>query len=138
MLPHEPESLDAHRARYAKAVESTYDVEAVADGTQPRPGQNRAHVFDREDGLRLIISHERFPNGKTCLHVSASAMPGSEIVQALVDESAPVLDFIALVQDYWRAISGRHEVLFLHIVDMKGVLHFIVWDEKLEPHAAIH
>jgi hypothetical protein len=70
-VPHQAESLTALRARYPAALEHVYDVEAIRRGAV-RPGEVSANVFDAEDGLRLIVSRERYPDDETFLHFSAS------------------------------------------------------------------
>jgi hypothetical protein len=67
-----PESLEALRGRYARALEHVFDVPAIRDRGGIRPGEVAANVFDFEDGLRLIVSRERMPEGHVVRHVSAS------------------------------------------------------------------
>jgi len=71
MLPHEPETIEQMKARFPAAIAEPVDIDEVIEGTAPTPGKDRKHVFDFEDGMRVIISidvssEERF------LHLSAS------------------------------------------------------------------
>lgn len=72
MLPTLTESVAALRARYSAAISRTFEVVDLASGRGQRPGESRDHVFDFEDGVRLIISRERFPSGEVVVHFSAS------------------------------------------------------------------
>lgn len=71
-LPFEPESITAQQERYADAVEETID--RYRNQTY-RIGQQRKHVFDCPDGIRLIISREVNDLG-TFIHFSGSLEPG--------------------------------------------------------------
>jgi hypothetical protein len=70
-----PETIEAMRARFPRAMEFLYDAKGVHNGAI-RPGEVAAQVFDFEDGLRLIVSRLKIPCGCVCLHVSASFPPG--------------------------------------------------------------
>lgn len=70
-LAFQPESLDAMRDRWDAALAPVWDVRAMMEG-QDRPGLNREHVFDFEDGNRFIVSRDRQLNGDVMLHVSVS------------------------------------------------------------------
>ena len=51
-----PETIASMRARFHRAIEDSYDDEAVKLCLQTQPGRQRKHVFDFEDGIRLVIS----------------------------------------------------------------------------------
>lgn len=71
MLPKEPESEDAMRARYAQALEGVWTpAMGVAGDT---PGKLRRHTFDWPDGLRLIVSMDDLDGKGAKLHVSGSS-----------------------------------------------------------------
>lgn len=78
-LPFKPEPLAAMRARYPEAVKDVMDYESYVLGTIQRPGQSRRHVFDHEDGLRLIFSRDSSDKGLVFLHASASIESGSRL-----------------------------------------------------------
>ena len=76
-LPFKPEPEAALKARVPAALEVVYDQKVayynreVAKDMSKAPSGNRAHVFDFEDGLRLIISRDAIEK-KMYVHVSAS------------------------------------------------------------------
>ena len=73
-LPHVAESLEKLKARYSDAILITWlPSETMVD----RPGLHREHVFDFDQGIRLIISKEIIKQygNKEYLHFSASADP---------------------------------------------------------------
>jgi len=72
-LPHQPESIDQMRARWDDAVSFCVDAEKIYDDPQTAyvPSQHRRHVFDFDDGVRLIVSRDQF-HGEEKLHVSVS------------------------------------------------------------------
>ena len=59
MLPFEPESIESLKARYPEAMKDTYDPNDIKDDPTQSPGKQRKHVFDFEDGLRLIASRDQ-------------------------------------------------------------------------------
>lgn len=67
IVPFEVESLDAAQQRFFEAIQDLYD------GTEElQPGDQRKHIFDSEDGLRLIVSKDRHPRtGVVGIHFSA-------------------------------------------------------------------
>jgi hypothetical protein len=71
MLPIETESYDSLRARFQVALGTEWpQVESVQ---LDRAGMHREHVFDCDDGIRLIISKETTDHDDTkILHISAS------------------------------------------------------------------
>jgi hypothetical protein len=78
-VPINPEPLPALRARWKQALAHVYDQMAIVEGGGIRPGEVAAQVFDALDGLRLIVSRERVPEGRVVLHVSASFPSTSRI-----------------------------------------------------------
>jgi hypothetical protein len=83
-----PESMETLRGRYSSALERVYDTKLIEQGESDRPGEHREHVFDFEDGLRLIISRE-CRDGKRYLHVSGSVKTtkdvcGKTLLQAMM------------------------------------------------------
>ena len=74
-LPWEPEIDDMLQGRFDKAMERVYDIEDMMsqDLADDRPGVKREHVFDFQDGIRMIISKDRTAKGRTFLHVSGSS-----------------------------------------------------------------
>jgi hypothetical protein len=133
-VPFTPEPLAALRKRYPAAIAELVDQGEVLRGREPSPSGDRAHVFDALDGLRLIVSRERTPDGRTCVHVSGSVGP-EPIADALhaemVASGNPALAFVGLCRRRWRELaeSTRWPEL-LGITAQKGIPHFAVWDES--------
>lgn len=137
MLPHEPEPLERLQARFAKALEPVYDVCLIAQGWQTRPGAYRRHLFDFEDGLRLLVSRERLPlmgpDGRTAavhLHVSASFEAGLALERDLVrrlkrDHAHRVVTrwFVPLVERRFAQLSDV-PLIFHGLSSEKGVAHW--------------
>jgi hypothetical protein len=142
MLPYEPEPLERIQARFPKALEPIYDMRLVAKGWQPCPGALRPHVFDFDDGLRLIVIRERFPRRRgdhvaaaVHLHVSASFEPGlsleRDFKQRLRRDSAHRVVsrwFVPLVERRFAQFSGV-PLVFHGLSPDKGVPHW--FDAKL-------
>lgn len=87
MMPFEPEKLEALRARFPKALLRLWYVDHAPLPGEPAPYNTREHVFDFEDGLRLIISKDRDAGGEPRhdivghIHVSASVIPGTMMLE---------------------------------------------------------
>ncbi len=88
MLPFEPESLCAAKARLPAALEPLLTRAQLLAGTAPRIGLDRRHVFDFEDGMRVIVSREDHGGGAgmplfnfhgTVIHASASFFEGQAV-----------------------------------------------------------
>jgi len=62
-LPFEPEPIESLRQRYPEALKKIWSVVEIETGlaeneNTDRPGLHRKHIFDFEDGWRLIVSKE--------------------------------------------------------------------------------
>lgn len=127
-LPNHPEPLTALRARFALALAATIDAEAVEAGLVDRPGQQRQHVFDFLNGLRLIVSRDRHPDGTRYLHVSASAfgLTEAQIRSGVLEPPG----FLALVRAAYRELSDDRRELPLVGFSEKGVPHFLRAEES--------
>lgn len=71
-LPFEPEPEVELRIRYPAALDPIYDPNDVIEHRVKRPGAQRKHVFDTEDGYRLIVSREQLKGSPVVLHISVS------------------------------------------------------------------
>lgn len=132
-IKHRPEKVAALAARYAKALEHVFDVEAIEFSGAKRPGEMAECVFDFEDGLRLIVSRDRFPNGDIKTHVSASARVSSELYQHIKFGSVNQVEFCAMVTMAHAEISGTKGGLeLLGFSEGKMVPHFLVVEQTLE------
>lgn len=82
MLPFAPEPIEQMQARFADALTPVYDVRVLMRQTNPSDsiGKKRKHVFDFEDGIRLIVSMETDPESSITrvayLHASMSSFNG--------------------------------------------------------------
>lgn len=83
MIAYDPQPLDQLRARYFEALKPLVDVAAVMADENLSPGKRDLHVFDFEDGLRLIVSRDT-NTGNVWLHFSASMRAGSPIERKLI------------------------------------------------------
>lgn len=63
MLDAMPMKLAQHRERIPAALDPVYTLDMLE--TEGRPGLKPEHVFDFEDGMRLIISKDR-PEEHVC------------------------------------------------------------------------
>jgi hypothetical protein len=125
MLDFQPKTAAEHKERWAKAVERVWDfthLQGEVPFWQDRPGTNPDHVFDHFDGLRLIVSTDRYGDGKTYLHVSASANEGSTLYQKL-KKGLSKERFFQIVRERVKYISGR-DVTFCFLSLGKVVPHF--------------
>lgn len=130
MLPRMPQPLTALRQRYPFALEHVHDVVAIRDRGDIRPGEVAANVFDHEDGLRLIVSRERMPDGHVVLHVSASFGPDCQLadeLRLLATGGMPAGDILRLFID---SIPGRFRELSGH----EGPLTFVGLTSGTIPH----
>lgn len=69
MIPYTPETIDQARARFSAAIEPLFRLDNPRCGSA---GASRTHVFDFEDGLRLVISRDFHPDMGVEIHLSAS------------------------------------------------------------------
>lgn len=75
MLPFEPELREKLEARFSLAFTPKFDVARCVDRTGPFPGTQRRHVFDFENGVRMIVSVDT--DGETdMLHFSFGMSSG--------------------------------------------------------------
>jgi len=131
-IEYSPEPLTALRARYPRALEFLYDCAAVRDGGAITPGEVAANVFDFDDGLRLIVSRERLPEGVETVHLSASIRPGSRMaaeVERQVARRDP--EHVASAHKRWAAgIPER----FRQLAGDGFRLLFVGFSDKAVPH----
>lgn len=132
-LPIKPEPLHEMRARYLDAVNYVVDAEGIQLGTVSRPGEQRRHVFDCQDGIRLIISQDT----PGVIHLSASTSDKGETFKegCRIIQSHPVPDMIggAIIASAllttralanFRLISGDQRQPQFHCLSKGGILHW--------------
>jgi len=110
-----PRALAVQRRRYPAAIVDIFDHQEGLPSALA--GELRridpVHVFDFEDGLRLIVSRERTLNGRLHLHLSASVEPGTPVAAA---RAASDEWFKALAIARWQALAeSRSEPAFLGV-----------------------
>ncbi len=125
MLDYAPMSATEQRKRWPAAVAKEWDIpettEAPPDDAD-RPGVHPEHVMDFWDGLRLIVSLDRFSFG-VHLHVSASLRPRSALWTRAWKSKLKPGDLGDIVIERVRFLSGRN-VTLCFITQEKGVPHF--------------
>lgn len=113
MIPFQPESDESLRARYHKAVEKPWSIDPKGPTPTDGPGKHREHIFDFEDGMRLIISIDKGPEDEL-LHFSASMFKHIEG------------DTLKLAEQRFREMSGCDRPAYRHIVTPMGVPHWFI------------
>lgn len=71
MLPFIPQSLSELQQRYNAAISKPVNAVYASSHPDESPGNKREHVFDFDDGVRLIISRD-FAGNDEMFHVSGS------------------------------------------------------------------
>ena len=132
-VPIKPEPVEALRARYAEAVAAVVDEESIRLGLAVPPSSKRQHVFDFEDGVRLIVSQDK----PGILHISASVEAGTQTFAegcAIIERShAHDITGAAIVAaallttraiSHFREISGDPRPLRFVWLTRGGILHW--------------
>jgi hypothetical protein len=127
MLPFQSEPLSQLRARYQAALTNIQDCRERIP--EPIPSELREHVFDCEDGLRLIISRDRETKAELYLHLSASLEVGCELYKSITSGELQRWAFASLAQQRFAAISGDNEGFDLLDWSPRGIPH---WRRRLE------
>ena len=123
-LPFEPEKEFLLTGRFDKALERIFNVEDINESD--KPGMIRDHVFDCEDGLRLIVSKD-LAEGKVYLHCSGS----------FKDKKFPVQEMIKKVSERFTELSqGKYQGLAQVAVTPGNVIHIVLpiapdWHSKI-------
>lgn len=120
MIPFEPESIESAKKRIDAALVDVFDMAAIARMPESqRPGMDRKHVFDFEDGIRLLVSRDRMPGGEVIVHISAS------FDKELSGPLPPLTwDVIAKIKKRWLEL-GRKPLEFVLITPDKHIPHFV-------------
>jgi len=117
MLPIRPEPTTLLAGRYPAAVAELVDAAAIERGERETPGKDPRHVFDFEDGTRLIVSRELI-EGAEVTHFSASV--DVERVKSVG------LGFLDLAVCHFREISGwKGGVKLVLISEGKQIPHWV-------------
>ncbi len=126
MLPTDVKTMEEHRLRWAKALEPIFDVESLCLGLTARPGELPVHVFDFQDGMRMIVSRERDTTGEIIDHLSASFRAESRLYHRMRNGKLTRDDFCDMIEDRVRDLSNGGHLLNLVGYSEKGVPHFII------------
>jgi hypothetical protein len=128
MVPFEPQTLDELKARFHEAVSGVVDTDEIRRGLRPPPSREPKHVFDFDDGLRLIVSVDRVMD-EEFLHVSASS--NDDYKKTIKDEGLS-----GLVEDVLLRLSammGRQPSEKINAFMSDGdVLHMIFYEDDDE------
>ena len=134
MLPFEPQEMKDMVTRYHEAVATTNDIELIQAGKAPVPSKDRKHVFDFQDGMRIIVSVDNL-RSDVVLHVSCSVR--EEFINGY--KFAGSIDdlFAFLKKEVERRLAEMRGSAIPHLeetfISEHGVLHlmFIGNDEQL-------
>jgi hypothetical protein len=126
-LSFRPEPLERLRARYLAAIDHTHDIGAILRAEISPPSTDAAHIFDFEDGFRLIVSAETLSDGRRLLHLSASLAEDADLMKAVKSGRLMPEDFVPLAESRYRDLSGdSRPIKFLGFSPGKGVPHWSI------------
>lgn len=132
MLPQQPEELPAICNRIPEALRFIYAVEEVAANIhgENRPSNQRRHVFDFQDGIRMVLTVDIGSRGTNYLavHASFSFVPGAfptidafaHRVKIRCDEIFP-RDRVSAGRDLWTRAAVHKYFLLDAFVKHYGV-----------------
>jgi hypothetical protein len=134
-----PEPLESLRRRYPLALEHVHDSTAIRDHRATPPSKIPACHFVHEDGLRLIVSRERWPGGRVVIHVIASFPEDCElaanfrVLYALGWNAYTVFaGWLNSIPRRFAALSGdARPLVYLGLSDAK-VPHWMI-EEEAQP-----
>lgn len=110
--------MEALKEKYKNALSNPYSVDKVIEGSQIRPGIKPEHVFDFENGIRLIISRD-YHGGKEYIHISGSY--DEKTYKGKV--GAPLLARMRM--SYWE-VSGKTFEFPKPIYSKGGIPHWLI------------
>lgn len=128
MMKPDPQPVSTLRERFQDALAEVFDIESIRLGVGVRPSDCRKCVFDFPDGLRLIVSKERMPDGALFRHFSASAHPGTTFYRWLAKQRK-LNRALKIIKHRYRELSGdEREAEFVGLSENKGVPHWYIWE----------
>lgn len=133
MLTFEPETIEQLKSRFLKALETSWSVKRAIKDSDNTPGKKREHVFDFEDGIRIIISRDRF-EGIQVIHFSASFGNVESFMKTYPRQKGITLQedkdrIVELMKKRFIEISGFPEserIKFLGTHGSKLIPHWII------------
>ncbi len=119
-LPWEPEPVEKIQARFAASLAPVYEVYDAARAIQLKIGRQRKHVFDLENGFRIICSIERYgPGAAPNLHISFSTILGRDSSGGMSGKQ-----IIGYFHQVAKEISrGRLDIAEVKVTE-NGIVHF--------------
>lgn len=115
-LPFQPEPVDQLTARFNKALDRVVDVCQMG---KKRPGMDRTHVFDFEDGLRMIISIDDYLDEKF-LHLSGSLHKES-------DNPLTQINILQMMAAKMTLLNGKpFSGIGSTTISASGVVHLVI------------
>jgi hypothetical protein len=114
MPPWQPESRESIKARFNEALTPDIDFQQVCRGEQQPPGVDRKHVFDFEEGVRMIVSIDRDGNGARLLHLSFGIPPHSLVSPTDLEKLGfqYAAELVGLKEPVEKFLTGRAFHLF--------------------------
>lgn len=85
-LEEKPEPMAALQARYPAALMKLWDIDSAEFDLNRGPGKYRENVFDTENGLRIMVSREKYAainGGEPQIHVSVSVCADGAVEKVL-------------------------------------------------------
>jgi hypothetical protein len=100
-----PQPIDILQARFPKAIDHAHNIfEDIRKPAKEWASSDRAHVFDFEDGMRLIVSRDLAD--EEFIHVSASFRPLSLISKRLSPLMSAAFFQQEIIDNYLQPISN--------------------------------
>jgi hypothetical protein len=128
-VPVHVETMPVLQARYAAAVTPLYQSADIRDGRVARPGVQRKHVFDLENGVRLIVSRERFLDGRIGVHICGSFHDHIRAASVAANEPKlmdPVEALLKMIYTSWGQIAQSDRSAEYIGMSNQQIVHFFV------------
>lgn len=111
MIPYRPEPLNRLRARYLRALITTFDLDALDRGEIISPVDRPDNTFDTRDGLRLVITRADTGVGVR-LTIAVGIWPARRVDRQLIlarefGPMAVTAEFRAAAERAIMAITGE-------------------------------
>lgn len=101
----------------------------IRDGRITRPGVQRKHVFDLENGVRLVVSRERFLDGRIGVHISGSFHDHIKAASVAANEPKlmdPVEALLKMIYSSWGLIAQTDRAAEYIGMSNQQIVHFFV------------
>jgi hypothetical protein len=126
MVQPNPQPLETLKDRFYDAIKRSFSVQKVIDKVEERPGSLPEHVFDFEEGIRIIISRDRYKE-KEVIHFSASLL-GNYITDTRIPPRLQIAKFLGEATVLFAKLSGckTSDVILIGFSDEKQIPHWVV------------